>query len=332
MLKQIMVAGSGNLGSQIAFQSAFKGFQVTLYDINEEVLDQGRERVANLQKRYLEEIADVQKAFLDQAAYTRYTTNLLPNITEAFDQNVATAQKQIEETLDRLHFSSDLKAAAADADLMIEAIPEVMSIKVSFYEGLAQVAPAKTIFATNTSTLLPSKFAAATGRPDKFVALHFANEIWRNNVAEIMGHEGTDPAVFQQVTEFAKQIGMIPTILHKEVSGYVLNSLLGPFLTASLNLIASGAADRDTIDRTWMLSTGSPRGPLGFLDIFGLQTAYNATKNLAEMTHDDSFKAAAAFLKENYVDKNKLGVATNEGFYSYPNPRYEDPDFLQGEA
>lgn len=89
------------------------------------------------------------------------------------------------------------------------------------------MAPEKTIFARNSSTLLPSQFAEATGRPKKFLALHFANEIWKNNTAEIMKHPGTDSKVFDEVIDFAKAIGMVPLPLHKEQPGYILNSLLG---------------------------------------------------------------------------------------------------------
>ena len=91
----------------------------------------------------------------------------------------------------------------------LEAVPEDVAIKTEFYKQLSQVAPAKTVFATNTSTLLPSQFRDLTGRPEKFLALHFANMIWVNNMAEIMGHEQTDKHVFDDLVQFAKAIGMV---------------------------------------------------------------------------------------------------------------------------
>lgn len=99
--------------------------------------------------------------------------------------------------------------AVKDADLLVEAVPENPAIKTDFYNKLSKVAPEKTIFATNSSTLLPSQFADATGRPEKFVALHFANEIWKHNTGEVMKHARTSQKTFDDVLEFAKQIGMV---------------------------------------------------------------------------------------------------------------------------
>lgn len=116
---------------------------------------------------------------------------------------------------------------------MIEAVPENPKIKIDFYEKLAAVSPVKTIFATNFSTMLPSQFAEVTKRPEKFIALHFANEIWKHNTAEIMGHPGTETEVFDAVVAFTKTIGMVTLPLHKEQPGYIVNSLLVPLLTAA---------------------------------------------------------------------------------------------------
>ena len=116
---------------------------------------------------------------------------------------------------------------------MIEAIPEVLKLKQETYEKLAEVAPEKTIFATNSSTLLPSDMKDFTGRPQKFLALHFANQVWKFNTAEVMGTDETDPAVFDEIVDFAAEIGMVPIPIHKEKAGYVLNSLLVPFLNAA---------------------------------------------------------------------------------------------------
>ncbi|GAE48099.1 3-hydroxybutyryl-CoA dehydrogenase [Mesobacillus boroniphilus JCM 21738] len=128
------------------------------------------------------------------------------------------------------------------------------------------------MFATNTSTLLPSQFADATGRPEKFLALHFANEIWKNNTAEVMMHPGTDKEVFNDLLEFAKAIGMVALPLYKEQPGYILNSLLVPFLEAGQMLLMKEVADPETIDKTWMIATGAPKGPFAILDIVGITT------------------------------------------------------------
>jgi len=295
--KNVTVAGSGVLGYQIAFQAAYHGFNVIVYDISDEVLEQAKSKFNWMCK--------------------------------AFRKDLRATQEQLDTTFDNLSYTSDLAEAVKDADLMIEAIPEIPEIKVEFYEKLANLAPEKTVFATNTSTLLPSQFAESTGRPAQFLALHFANKIWMHNAAEIMGHPRTDPKVFDEVVAFATNIGMVPMPLYKEQPGYIMNSLLAPFIDAGLQLLAKEVADPHTIDKTWMIVTGAPVGPFGILDTIGINTAYNITKMSAERTQSPVRFKAVKYLKEQLIDQNKLGAATGEGFYSYPNPAYMNPDFLK---
>lgn len=292
--KNIIVAGSGVLGSQIAFQTAFHGYNVSVYDINDAALEKAKERLRILKDTYANYFKDEEKA---AAALERFT------------------------------FSSSLKEAVKDADLVIEAIPELEEIKINFYKELATFAPEKTVFASNSSTMVPSQFAKYTGRPEKFLALHFANEVWKNNTAEVMGHPGTDKQYEEQVIEFAKSIGMIPLHILKEQPGYILNSLLVPFLNAGQVLLAKGVADPETIDKTWMLATGAPLGPFAILDVVGLQTAYNIVAT--EAKQNPAAQPIADLLKKEYIDKGKMGRATGEGFYKYPNPAFLDPDFLK---
>ncbi|WP_346208009.1 3-hydroxyacyl-CoA dehydrogenase [Caldifermentibacillus hisashii] len=296
--KNITVAGSGVLGSQIAYQTAFHGFQVSVYDINDEALELAKERIKKLKPRYQEDL----KA----------------------------TQEEVDAAYDRLSFYSDLAEAVKDADLVIEAVPERVEIKVDFYKKLAAVAPDKTVFVTNSSTLLPSQFAEATGRPEKFLALHFANEIWKNNTAEVMKHPSTDMQYFDQIIEFAKAIGMVALPLYKEQPGYILNSLLVPFLEAAQMLLVKEVSDPETIDKTWMIATGAPLGPFAILDVVGIRTAYNITLAKAEATGNEEFMKLAELLKREYIDKGKLGRETGEGFYKYPNPSFAQPGFLKG--
>ena len=295
--KNVTVAGSGILGYQIAFQAAFHGFNVSVYDINDEVLEKAKSKFQLMCK--------------------------------AFRKDLRATQEQLDKAFDNLSYTSDLAEAVKDADLMIEAIPEIPEIKIEFYEKLAKLAPEKTIFATNTSTLLPSQFAESTGRPAQFLALHFANKIWMHNVAEIMGHPGTDPKVFDKVVAFATAIGMVAMPLDKEQPGYIMNSLLAPFIDAALQLVAKEVADPHTIDKTWMIVTGAPSGPFAILDTIGINTAYNITKLSAEKTQNPVRFKAAQYLKEQLIDQNKLGFATGEGFYTYPNPAFMRPEFLK---
>ncbi|MEV0539586.1 3-hydroxyacyl-CoA dehydrogenase [Nocardia salmonicida] len=279
--RTVTVLGTGVLGSQIAFQTAFHGFDVTAYDIDDAALTAARTRFDGLAAVYQQDVA---------GADASNTTATAAAIT----------------------LTTDLAAAAAEADLIIEAVPEVLEIKRELYGKLGALAPERTVFATNSSTLLPSDIVAYTGRPDRFLALHFANHVWKFNTAEVMGTEQTDPAVFAAVAEFAKAIGMVPIELHKEKAGYVLNSLLVPFLNSGIELAAGGYAEPAAVDETWRIATGAPMGPFQILDIVGLTTPYNILIN-----GDDDHKKLAAWLKENYIDKGKLGAATGEGFYRY---------------
>ena len=277
----VAVLGTGVLGSQIAFQTAYSGFAVTAYDISDDALAAARERFAHLAATYRAEV---------------------PGAAEDGKADLA---------LMRLTLSTDLDAAA-QADLVIEAVPEVLDLKRDVYTRLGELAPAKTIFATNSSTLLPSDMVEFTGRPDRFLALHFANRVWKFNTAEVMGTTQTDPAVFATVEEFATEIGMVPIAIHKEKAGYVLNTLLVPLLNAGMGLAAGGYASVEAIDKPWRIATGAPLGPLQILDVIGLTTPYNI------LTHSSTGdEKLATWLKETYIDQGKLGVATGEGFYKY---------------
>lgn len=296
-MNNITVAGSGVLGSQIAFQTALHGYDVTLYDVSEEALGKAAKGLETL-----------------AAIYQR----------DAGATAEATAA-----ALARIRLGSDVGAALEDADLLIESVPESVEIKTAFYRQAAALAPQRTIFATNSSTLLPSQFAEATGRPERFLALHFANEIWLRNITELMGHAGTSAQVFDQVAAFAQSIGMVVLPLHKEQPGYISNSLLVPWVTAALRLWADDVADFQTIDKTWMAAVRTPFAPFVFTDLAGLNTAYNITMAIAEQTGDALLRKAGQRMKTEYLDKGKLGLSSGEGFYSYPNPAFMADSFYK---
>ncbi|WP_062307785.1 3-hydroxyacyl-CoA dehydrogenase [Alicyclobacillus sendaiensis] len=293
--RNIAVAGGGVLGSQIAYQTAFHGFPVVIYDISDEALAKARDRLEKLKPNYM--------------------------------RDLGASQEQVDAAMDRIRLTADLADAVREADLVIEAVPEIPEVKREFYERLAKVAPPHTVFATNSSTLLPSQFAEATGRPERFLALHFANAIWRHNTAEVMRHGGTDEQVFQDVMEFARAIGMVPLPLRKEQPGYILNSLLVPFLEAAQMLWVNEVADPETIDKTWMIATGAKEGPFAILDTVGIRTAYNIASGKAK-AGNEAYARLAEKLKV-MIDQGKLGRETGEGFYRYPNPRFKQPDFLR---
>jgi len=297
IIKNVTIAGGGVLGSQVAWQTALKGFNVTVYDAFEE----GIENCKIYHKKY---------AGLFLAAK-------------------GTSKTEIEDALSRLTYTTNLKEAVKDADIVSESVPENLEIKKSFYKELARWAPEKSIFTTNSSTMLPSYYAAESGRPEKFLALHFSNPVWDANVGEVMKHPGTDQKYFDIVINFAKEIGMVPIPINKEQPGYVLNSLLVPFLSAAQNLWFNNISDFKSIDKTWMISTGSKSGPFGILDLVGMQTVYNITLMDAKRTNNPALFERAEKIKTEFIDKGRMGISTGQGFYSYPNPEYKNPDFLK---
>ncbi len=295
-IKKVLVVGTWTLGSQIGFQCALHGFDTVMYDIDAAALENCRK------------------------AHRR--------IGEAVRADLGTSEEEIAAARERLSYTTELAAAAAEADLVSESVPENPGLKRKVFSGLGELCPPRTIFTTNSSTLLPSEIAEASGRPERFLALHFANQIWVNNVAEIMRHPWTDPEVFERVVRFAREIGMVPIRIEKEQNGYVLNTLLVPLLGAALTLVANGIATPEDVDRTWMIAMKVPMGPFGTLDLIGLKTAYDITAYWAAKTGDEQSMKNAAFLKEKYLDRGRLGLATGEGFYTYPDPAFRRPEFL----
>jgi 3-hydroxyacyl-CoA dehydrogenase len=205
------------------------------------------------------------------------------------------------------------KLDAAIGRIRTSSDPEVLQVKRDTWAKAGAVAPAHTVFATNSSTLLPSDIADATGRPEKFLALHFANEVWRQNIGEIMGHAGTAPQYLDTVATFAEEIGMVPVKLKKEQPGYIVNSLLIPFMTAASKLYLHNVADVEEIDKTWRIATGSPFGPFEIYDIIGMETPYT----LNAQSEDPELREFAQILKRDFIDQGRMGRGTGKGFYDY---------------
>ena len=207
--------------------------------------------------------------------------------------------------------------AFADADIIIEAMAENPQAKIDFYTAMKDFIPEKTILCTNSSTLLPSTFAEYTGCPERYLSLHFANTIWKNNTAEVMGHPGTSKEAYDAVVEFAAAIGMVPLKLYKEQPGYILNSMLVPLLSAAQALWANEVADVETIDLTWRLATGAPKGPFEILDIVGLETAYNINQMKPDAQTEGTLSNRLGKLLKEKIDKGETGVNAGKGFYDY---------------
>jgi len=223
--------------------------------------------------------------------------------------------------------TTEIAVASNDADLLSEAVPEDPALKGRVLAEFDAVCPPRTIFMTNTSTLLPSQFAEASGRPRQLLALHFHLPVWINNLADVMPHPGTEPEVTELVMAFARRIGQVPIELQREYNGYVFNSMYAALNRAAITLAQQEVASIEDIDRAWMHVTKAPVGPLGALDAVGLDTAWTITDYWARELGDEQLEANAAFLKA-YVDRGDVGVKAGRGFYSYPDPAYARPDFI----
>ena len=183
-IKKLVVAGGGVLGSQIAYQSAYCGFDVTVWLRSEGSIERAKPKFERLLNIYLNTLEAMKT---DKAAYCRG----LSKKTDLTDEEIDALKEQAQKAFDSLTLTTSYEEAAEDADLIIEAIAEDPEQKIAFYEELKKYLPEKTVVVTNSSTLLPSQFAEHTGRPEKYLAFHFANNIWAQNTAEVMPHPGT---------------------------------------------------------------------------------------------------------------------------------------------
>ena len=313
----VVIGGGGVLGSQIAFQSAFTGFQVTIWLRSVSSITRTQPKIDKLKETYIEAIKKMASGEGPWCA----------GIADEDNFNKEELIAKVNQAYENIKLELDMKKAVSDADLIIESMAENPKDKIAFYKMLAPLLPEKTVIVTNSSTLLPSEFAKYTGRPDKYLSLHFANSIWKNNTAEIMAQSLPDKKYFDEIMQFANQIRMIALPVLKEKNGYLLNSMLVPFLLSGLDLYASGVSDPQSIDIAWTHGTGAPKGPFQIFDTVGLTTAYNIVHQyqsvpgifsplLKKMMMPYNFKAMEAILNR-YIEEGKLGVASGEGFYKY---------------
>lgn len=312
-MKKIVVAGGGVLGSQIAFQTAYCGFDVTIWLRSQGSITRTQPKLGHLKETYT---AVIRKMAAPEG---KTPANWAMGIADPDTFDEQACLEKVERAYSGLKIELDLAKAVADADLVIESMAENVEDKTAFYRKLAPLMPEKTVLVTNSSTLLPSMFAKETGRPQKYLSLHFANAIWKNNMTEIMAQSETDSRYFDQIMDFAREIRMIPLPVRKEKSGYLLNSMLVPLLFSGMDLYVCGVSDPESIDRAWTLGTGAPKGPFQMMDVIGLTTVYNIVSMYGKMPAASApyhFQDMAAMLKK-HLDEGTIGIAAGEGFYKY---------------
>jgi 3-hydroxybutyryl-CoA dehydrogenase len=297
-VRHVLSLGAGTMGQQIALQCAMHGYEVTVYDVSPDALRDAAARV----KTYAAELVDRKR--------------LTPDASNA--------------VLSRIGFTRKPEEAAM-ADLVSESIPEDAELKAKVFSQFNKICPPRTIFTTNTSTLLPSMYAGATGRPEQFAALHFHQFVWDANLVDIMPHPGTSPETVELLRAFARRIGQVPLVLKKEHARYVMNDFMEAINSTAFRLLEGGVASVEDIDRAFMIVMRVPRGPFGSLDHVGLDTVWHVMQSNARIAQSPGAQATADEFKKKYIDKGLLGVKAGRGFYTYPGPAYERPGFLTGE-
>ncbi|MDO5016185.1 MAG: 3-hydroxyacyl-CoA dehydrogenase [Eubacteriales bacterium] len=316
--RKVTIIGGGVLGSQIALITAFHGYDVTIWLRSEGSIGRTQPKLDLYSEAMLRDL-EAAKAMVGhpdpKTEYPRAMITDLNGLTvEKIDELKAQAKQRFAENL---HFELDMATAVKDAYIVIETMSENPQAKIGVYEQMRDLLNEDTILCTNTSTYLPSMFAEYTGKPEKYLSLHFANTIWKNNTAEVMRHAGTSDAAFNEVVTFAKSIGMIALKLNKEQPGYLLNSLLIPLLDAAQSLWARGIADPIDIDKAWIYGTGAPKGPFGIMDIVGFETVYNIVSMHPDAQKEGTVKNIVAKLFKEKIDKGETGINSGIGFYDY---------------
>ncbi|MEM1202941.1 MAG: 3-hydroxybutyryl-CoA dehydrogenase [Acidobacteriota bacterium] len=280
-IKKVAVVGCGLMGSGIAEVAARAGFAVVVREVSDELLEKGRSRIeGSLGKA-------VAKGKLDPAA----RDEILGRIEGAIDL-------------------SDLR----DCDLVIEAIVENVDAKRKLYQGLEENLKPGAILASNTSSLTITQLAMASGRPDRFVGLHFFNPVPRMKLVEVVRTLLSDDAVIEQITEFVEALGKEP-VQCGDNSGFIVNRLLVPYMLDAIRAHEEGVGSVEDIDKAMQLGCGYPMGPFVLLDFVGLDTTYYIANIMFDEYREKRF-APPPLLKQ-MVLAGHLGRKSGRGFYDY---------------
>ena len=281
MIKKVGVLGCGLMGSGIAQTAATAGFQTVVRDVAEPLLEKGRAGIQKSLGRLVEK-------------------GKLP----ATDRDEAMA---------RLSFATDL-AALRECDIVIEAVTEDLELKNRLWGELDRLCPARTIFASNTSSLTIAAMAAITRRADRFVGLHFFNPVPLMPLVEVVRTVTTSQETFDRVYAFARQLGKEP-VAATDSPGFIVNLLLVPYLLDAARALERGVASTSDLDRAMQLGCGHPMGPLTLLDYIGLDTVVRIAEIMFDAYREPRY--AAPPLLQRMVVAGFHGRKNGRGFYDY---------------
>ena len=292
--ENVAVVGTGVLGAQIAMVAAYAGYKVSAYDIREGAFDDTYDKLlADLK-------AKVVNPFIPWDDWAKCRS--------------------------RITFTTRIADALKDADLVVEAITEDVEAKRRLFKLMNENAPARAIFATNSSSLPVSRMEESSGRPERCVNTHFYILLQGQNMADLMAGTRTLPEVMQKVEEWIRSLGLVPLRVKKEMLGFCFNSVWRAIKKQTLFMWANEVADFKDIDRAWRIFTGMKVGPFGIMDSVGLDTVHNIEMVYYNDSKDPKDKPPDAL--EEKINKGELGVKSGKGFYTYPNPEFLQPDFL----
>ena len=286
-IKTVAVIGAGDMGHGIAEVALLAGYRVFLHDIRQDFVDRAVQRIDKILKRL------VRKGRVSEEIYD-----------------------EIRE--ERLRPCLDLKKAVREADLVIEAVPEILDLKREVFGKIDQSAPAHAILASNTSTMSITEIAKATNRPDKVAGLHYFNPPIIMKLVEVVRGKKTSDETMRVAFEFCLKNKKVPVRVEKDVPGFIVNRVQAPSVVLLCAILDEGIAQPEEIDALMRASLGMTMGPCELLDYIGIDTAYRASRYFAESVHLDFAPGRTLEEKMNAVE---LGRKTGKGFFDWSEGR-----------
>ena len=280
-IRKVGVVGCGLMGSGIAQVAAVAGFDTVVRDVSQPLLDRGR-------------------------------AGILKSLGRMVDKGTITSEAR-DAALGRLRFVTEL-TELKDRDIIVEAVTEDLDLKNDIWRELDRACPPGTMFASNTSSLTIGSMAGATGRPDRFVGLHFFNPVPMMPLVEVIRTGTTSEETFERAYSFARALGKEP-VAATDSPGFIVNLLLVPFLLDAARARERGTASTADIDRAMQLGCGHPMGPLSLMDYIGLDTVVRIADIMVEAYGEDRYDAPA--LLRRMVTAGHHGRKTGKGFYDY---------------